>query len=177
MAEANPDPELSDIIDLKSDAYFMGEALRLAARAYAAEETPVGAVIVREGKIIARAWNQVELLKDATAHAEMLALTQAQQSTGDWRLTDCTLFVTKEPCPMCAGAIVHCRLARVVFGAPDPKGGAAGSALNLLQFPGLNHRCDISPNVRADESRQLLRSFFAEQRAKAKNAVPPPEAN
>lgn len=154
------------IIDLHSDAHFMGEALRQAARAYAAEEVPVGAVIVREGRIIARAWNQVELLKDATAHAEMLALTQAQEAVGDWRLTDCTLYVTKEPCPMCAGAIVHTRLARVVFGAGDPKGGAAGGALNLLQFPTLNHRCEITAGVRLDECRALLQSFFAEQRVK-----------
>ena len=135
------------IIDLQSDEYFMGEALRQAARAYAAEEVPVGAVIVRAGRIIARAWNQVELLKDATAHAEMLALTQAEGAVGDWRLTDCTLYVTKEPCPMCAGAVVHTRLARVVFGAGDPKGGAAGGAMNLLQFPTLNHRCDITGQV------------------------------
>src|SRR5690349_13046659 len=121
------------IIDLQSDHYFMGEALRQAARAYEAEEVPVGAVVVREGRIIARAYNQVELLKDATAHAEMLALTQAEELTGDWRLTDCALYVTKEPCPMCAGAVVHVRLARVVYGVTDPKAGAAGSALNLLQ--------------------------------------------
>lgn len=154
------------IIDLHSDAHFMGEALRQAARAYEAEEVPVGAVIVREGRIIARAWNQVELLKDATAHAEMLALTQAQEAVGDWRLTDCTLYVTKEPCPMCAGAIVHTRLARVVFGASDPKGGAAGGALNLLQFPTLNHRCEITAGVRLEECRSLLLNFFAEQRVK-----------
>src|SRR5512142_1942557 len=127
------------IIDLQSDAYFMGEALRQAAKAYEAGEVPVGAVVTRAGRIIARAFNQVELLKDATAHAEMLAVTQAEQSVGDWRLTDCTLYVTKELCPMCAGAIVHVRLARVVFGASDAKGGAAGSALNLLQLPTLNH--------------------------------------
>lgn len=155
-------------IDLDSDHYFMGEALRQAAKAYAAEEVPVGAVVVREGKIIGRAWNQVELLKDATAHAEMLALTQAESAVGDWRLTDCTLYVTKEPCPMCAGAIVHVRLARVVFGASDPKAGAAGSAMNLLQFPSLNHRCEITAGVREEECRSLLRDFFAEQRAKEK---------
>src|SRR6478672_11304942 len=132
------------IIDLQSDQYFMGEALRQAARAYEAQETPIGAVIVREGRIIARAFNQVELLRDATAHAEMLAITQAEEAMGDWRLTDCTLYVSKEPCPMCAGAIVHVRLARVVFGASDPKAGAAGSAMNLLQFPTLNHRSDIT---------------------------------
>src|SRR6202161_1797116 len=152
------------IIDLQSDQYFMGEALRQAAKAYEAEEVPVGAVVVRAGRIIARAFNQVELLKDATAHAEMLALTQAEQAAGDWRLTDCTLYVTKEPCPMCAGAIVHVRLARVVFGASDPKGGAAGSALNLLQSPTLNHRCEITPGIREPECRSLLQNFFAEQR-------------
>ena len=123
---------MEPIIDLQSDHYFMGEALRQAARAYAAEEVPVGAVVVREGRIIARAFNQVELLKDATAHAEMLAVTQAENVVGDWRLTQCTLYVTKEPCPMCAGALVHARLARLVFGVADPKGGAAGSAMNLL---------------------------------------------
>src|SRR4029434_3641657 len=119
------------IIDLQSDHYFMGEALRQAAKAYEAEEVPVGAVVVRGGRIIARAFNQVELLKDATAHAEMLALTQAESAVGDWRLTDCTLYVTKEPCPMCAGAIVHVRLARVGYGAKDPKTCAAVSALAL----------------------------------------------
>src|SRR5436305_69619 len=154
------------IIDLQSDHYFMGEALRQASRAFAAEEVPVGAVVVRGGRIIARAFNQVEMLKDATAHAEMLALTQAEEVVGDWRLTDCTLYVTKEPCPMCAGAIVHVRLARVVYGVSDPKGGAAGGALNLLQFPSFNHRCDITQGVREAECRALLQTFFAEQRAR-----------
>jgi tRNA(adenine34) deaminase len=157
------------VIDLQSDHYFMGEALRQAARAYEAKEVPVGAVVVREGRIVARACNQVELLKDATAHAEMLALTQAAEVVGDWRLTDCTLYVTKEPCPMCAGAIVHARLARVVFGASDPKAGAAGSAMNLLQFPTLNHRCEITAGVRDAECRALLRNFFAVQRDKPKS--------
>jgi tRNA(adenine34) deaminase len=152
------------IIDLHSDDFFMGEALRQAARAYEAEETPIGAVIVRAGRIIARAYNQVELLKDATAHAEMLALTQAQEAVGDWRLTDCSLYVTKEPCPMCAGAIVHTRLERVIFGASDPKAGAAGSAMNLLQFPTLNHQCAITSGLREPECRSLLKNFFAEQR-------------
>jgi tRNA(adenine34) deaminase len=157
------------IIDLHSDNYFMGEALRQATKAYEADEVPVGAVIVREGRIIARAFNQVETLKDATAHAEMLALTQAESAVGDWRLTDCTLYVTKEPCPMCAGAIVHTRLARVVFGLGDSKGGAAGGALNLLQFPTLNHRCEITSGLRLEECRALLQSFFAEQRLAKKN--------
>jgi tRNA(adenine34) deaminase len=155
------------IIDLHSDHYFMGEALRQAARAHEAGEVPVGAVIVREGRIIARASNQVELLKDATAHAEMLAITQAEAAAGDWRLTDCTLYVTKEPCPMCAGAVVHVRLQRVVFGVSDPKGGAAGSMVNLLQTPTLNHRCEITGGVREEECRAVLRAFFQEQRARA----------
>jgi tRNA(adenine34) deaminase len=156
------------IIDLQSDHHFMGEALRQAARAYEAEEVPVGAVIVREGRIIARAFNQVELLKDATAHAEMLAITQAEELVGDWRLNDCTIYITKEPCPMCAGALVHARLARVVFGIRDPKGGAAGSAVNLLQFPTLNHKCDITAGVRESECRTILQNFFLEKRDKPK---------
>jgi tRNA(adenine34) deaminase len=101
-----------------------------------------------------------------------LPITQAENAVGDWRLTDCTLYVTKEPCPMCAGAVVHARLDRVVFGAPDAKGGAAGGALNLLQFPALNHRCAITSGVRLDECRQLLKSFFQEQRAAGKAAPP-----
>ena len=159
------------IIDLQSDHYFMGEALRQAARAYEAEEVPIGAVVVRNGRIIARAFNQVELLKDATAHAEMLAVTQAEEAAGDWRLTDCTLYVTKEPCPMCAGAVVHVRLARVVYGASDPKGGAAGGIMNLLQHPSLNHRCEITTGVREEECRALLQTFFAEQRARNQKAA------
>lgn len=159
------------IIDLQSDHYFMGEALRQAARAYEAEEVPVGAVIVRHGRIIARAYNQVELLKDATAHAEMLAITQAEEGIGDWRLNDCTLYVTKEPCPMCAGAMVHARVGRVVFGVGDIKAGAAGGVLNLLQFPSFNHRCEITAGVREAECKTLLQSFFAEQRLKNKKAA------
>src|SRR5437870_9939220 len=151
----HPMPE-EPIIDLQSDHYFMGEALRQAVRAYEAEEVPIGAVVVREGRIIARAFNQVEMLRDATAHAEMLAITQAEEQVGDWRLNDCTLYVTKEPCPMCAGAIVHARVTRVVFGAPDPKAGAAGGVMNLLQYPTFNHRCEITRGVREQECRALL---------------------
>ena len=156
------------VIDLASDQYFMGEALRQAAKAYQAEEVPIGAVIVRDLQIIARAFNQVEMLKDATAHAEMLAVTQAEEVIGDWRLNECTLYVTKEPCPMCAGALVHARVGRVVFGAPDPKAGAAGGVINLLQFPTFNHRCEITRGVREQECRALLQNFFTEQREKKK---------
>ena len=142
----------------------MREALRQARRAYAADEVPVGAVIVREGEIIARAWNQVEMLKDATAHAEMLAITQAEAAVEDWRLTDCDLYVTKEPCPMCAGAIIHARLRRVIFGCPDPKCGGAGGLLNILQMPELNHRSEITSGVLADECLGLIREFFRARR-------------
>src|SRR6058998_3428067 len=118
-----------------NDEFFMREALRMANKAAKAGEVPVGAVVVRAGKIIARAYNQVELLKDATAHAEMLALTQAEEAVGDWRLTDCDLYVTKEPCAMCAGALVHTLIRRVIFGCTDSAAGAAGSVVNLLQLP------------------------------------------
>ena len=143
----------------------MREALRQAKKAYVADEVPVGAIVVRAGRIIARACNQVELLKDATAHAEMLALTQAEAAVGDWRLADCELFVTKEPCPMCAGAIVHVRLRRLIFGCADPRAGAAGSVVNLLQLPTLNHRCDIAAGILQNECGALLQDFFRKKRA------------
>ncbi len=172
MTDSKPDPsiKIEKIIDLESDTFFMSQALRQAQKAYLAEEVPVGAVIVRAGQIIARASNQVETLKDATAHAEMLALTQAQSVLGDWRLTDCQLYVSKEPCPMCAGAIVHCRIERVVFGCGDEKGGAAGGFINLLQQENLNHSAEVTPGVLGDESRELLQVFFAEAREKQKVA-------
>jgi tRNA(adenine34) deaminase len=163
---------MDTIIDLQSDAYFMSEALRQAILAYEAEEVPIGAVVVREGRIIARAFNQVELLKDATAHAEMLALTQAQAAVGDWRLTDCDLYVTKEPCPMCAGALVHVRMRRVIFGCADLRGGAAGGLLNLLQNPALNHHCDLTAGILQEDCARLLQSFF---RAKRLPNESPPE--
>src|ERR1700757_2780990 len=144
------------MLDFASDTYFMGEALRQARKARSAEEVPVGAVIVSGGNIIARAWNQVETLKDATAHAEMLAITQAESAVGDWRLTECDLYVTKEPCPMCAGAIVHTRIRRVIFGCADPSAGAAGSVVNLLQMPAFNHRCEITSGILPDECAVIL---------------------
>jgi tRNA(adenine34) deaminase len=159
---------MNAISDDAGDARFMREALRLATKAYKAEEVPIGAVVVRAGKIIARAYNQVELLKDATAHAEMLALTQAEASVGDWRLVDCDLYVTKEPCVMCAGALVHVRMRRVIFGCDDPRNGAAGGLLNLLQHPALNHHCEITSGVLQIECANLLQSFFRDKR----NATP-----
>src|SRR5881396_2118523 len=135
------------MIESPGDESFMREALRQAQKANEADEVPVGAVIVREGKIIARAYNQVELLRDATAHAEMLALTQAEAAVDDWRLIDCDLYVTKEPCAMCAGALVHTRIRRVIFGCADPVAGAAGSIMNLVQTQSLNHRCEITSGI------------------------------
>src|SRR5205823_631243 len=152
------------IMDLPSDEGFMREALRQAQKAFDADEVPVGSVVVRAGKIIARAYNQVELLKDATAHAEMLALTQAEAAAGDWRLTDCDLYVTKEPCAMCAGAIVNVRLRRLIFGCADPRAGAAGSVINLLQLPSLNHRCEITSGVLENECAAILQNFFRKRR-------------
>ncbi|PYL55702.1 MAG: tRNA-specific adenosine deaminase [Verrucomicrobia bacterium] len=138
---------------MEPDETFMQEALRLATKARAAEEVPIGAVVVREGKII-----------DATAHAEMLALTAAEAAVGDWRLTDCDLYVTKEPCPMCAGAIVHTRIRRVIFGCADIRAGAAGTVMNLLQHNALNHRCLITSAVLDTECAALLQDFFRKKR-------------
>jgi tRNA(adenine34) deaminase len=156
---------MDEIIDLHSDAYFMGEALRQARRAWEQEEVPVGAVIVHQGRIIARACNQVETLKDATAHAEMLAITQAEAVIDDWRLNECEIYITKEPCPMCAGALVHVRMKRVIFGCPSHKDGAGGSLIQLLQHPQLNHRCDITSGVKHDECAAMLQAFFRERRS------------
>ncbi len=155
---------MTDILEEQTDATFMRDALRQAQKAFAAEEVPVGAVVTRDGRIIARAHNQVEMLKDATAHAEMLAITQAAAAVGDWRLTDCDLYVTKEPCPMCAGALVHARIRRVIFGCADDRGGAAGSIINLLQLPTLNHQCSVTSAVLRDEFAALLQSFFRARR-------------
>ena len=151
--------------DWQPDVFYMQSALRCAHKAAVADEVPIGAVIVRNGEVIGRAWNQVEMLKDATAHAEMLAITQAEAAVGDWRLNECDLYVTKEPCPMCAGAIVLARLRRVIFGCSDSKGGAAGGWINLLQSDVLNHRCEVTSGVLGEESAALLRQFFGKKRA------------
>jgi tRNA(adenine34) deaminase len=164
-------PCMDNLIDQPTDDSFMNEALRLARKAFAQEEVPVGAVVVRGSRIIARAFNQVEMLKDATAHAEMLAITQAEAAVGDWRLNDCDLYVTKEPCAMCAGALVHVRMRRVIFGCADPRGGAAGGTINLLQLPSLNHHCEITSGVLMQECAGLLQSFFqARRRAEVPDA-------
>ncbi len=154
----------------QSDESYMRDALRLAVKAYEADEVPVGAIVVRAGKIIGRAYNQIELLKDATAHAEMLALTQAEAAVVDWRLIDCDLYVTKEPCVMCAGALVHVRIRRLIFGCADPRSGAAGGMINLLQHPVLNHHCEITSGVLQNECAAILQDFFQKKRASKTNA-------
>lgn len=142
----------------------MRMALREAQVAYEQGEVPVGAVIMHQGHLIAKAHNQTELLKDPTAHAEMLAITQATAALGDWRLQDCTLYVTKEPCPMCAGAIILARLPVVIWGVDDPRRGGAVSVFNILQHPQLNHSCEIIRGILEEEARAMLQEFFRERR-------------
>lgn len=154
------------IEDFYSDEYFMRKALQQAERAAEAGEVPVGAVVVVDGVIVGRAGNQVEMLKDATAHAEMIALTQAMAERHDWRLDNATLYVTKEPCAMCAGAMVNCKLKRVVFALPDPKYGACGSALDVTGFPGMLWRVEVTSGILAEESRALIQQFFKNVRNK-----------
>jgi tRNA(adenine34) deaminase len=146
----------------------MRAALQEARAADEEDEVPVGAVIVHEGRIIASARNQRETLNDPTAHAEILALTQASEALGSWRLLDCTLYVTLEPCPMCAGAIVQARIPRVVYGATDPKAGACHTLFTITSDPRLNHQCQVVGGVLAEECREALRRFFARQRGLGK---------
>jgi tRNA(adenine34) deaminase len=146
------------------DEYFMRLALREAERSLEHDDVPVGCVIAREGEVIAAAPNERELRGDPTAHCEVLALREASRAVGSWRLSDAVLYVTLEPCAMCAGAIVLARVPRVVFGADDPKAGAAGSVLDVLGEPRLNHRPDVAGGLLADESAALLRGFFGSRR-------------
>jgi tRNA(adenine34) deaminase len=150
------------------DERMMVQALAEAAASLETDDVPVGAVVVHDGRIIGRGRNQRELLKDPTAHAEMIALTAAAEALRSWRLLDCTLYVTLEPCVMCAGAIVNARIPRLVFGADDPKAGACGSVYNVVEDGRLNHRVAVERGLLADECAQLLRDFFARQRAQGK---------
>ncbi len=149
-----------------ADQKYILEAIKEAEKAAESGEVPVGAVVVWQGRIIGRAHNQMEQLKDATAHAEMIALTQASSAVGDWRLNDVELYVTKEPCPMCAGAIVLSRVKRVVFGARDEKAGAAGSKMNILCNGCLGHKVDIVGGIEEQQCGELLGSFFRRRRRK-----------
>jgi tRNA(adenine34) deaminase len=155
-------------VDVPSHDVFMRLALREAQAALAEDEVPIGAVIVREGQVIGSAHNQREQLRDPTAHAEMVAITQAAAAVGDWRLEGCTMYVTLEPCPMCAGAIVLARLPRLVYGAADPKAGAVASLYQLLGDRRLNHRAEVVAGVLAIECGELLTRFFAEKRREGK---------
>jgi tRNA(adenine34) deaminase len=139
-------------------------ALDEARQAFQEDEVPIGAVIVFEDRVIAAAHNQRERLRDPTAHAEMIAITQAAEARQSWRLDGCTLYVTLEPCPMCAGAIVQARLSTIVYGAADPKAGAVRTLYNLLDDPRLNHRCQIVPGILAEPCGQILSLFFQQQR-------------
>ena len=139
-------------------------ALREAERAAEHDDVPVGCVVAREGEVIAAAPNERELRNDPTAHCEILALREAATATGTWRLSDAVAYVTLEPCPMCAGALVLARVSRVVYGAADPKAGAAGSVLDVLAEPRLNHRPEVAGGLLADESAELLRTFFGPRR-------------
>ena len=150
--------------DAQADERYMLRALGQARQAAADGEVPVGAVIVRDGRMLGQAHNQVERLRDPTAHAEVLAITQAAAALGDWRLVGCTLYVTKEPCAMCAGAIVAARLPRVVWGADDPQRGGAVSRFRILQDADLNHRADFSSGLLEAECRTLLQAFFRRRR-------------
>jgi tRNA(adenine34) deaminase len=147
-----------------TDLDFMQAALTEARLAAEADEVPIGAVIVREGSVIARGQNRVLRDLDPTAHAEIVALRAAATAIGNYRLLDCTLYVTLEPCAMCAGAMIHARIARLVFAAADPKAGAAGSVLAVLNHPQLNHQMQVEQGVAGDQAAQLLWSFFRERR-------------
>ena len=148
-----------------SDIEFMREALVEAELAAAAGELPVGCVIVHDGTVLARARNACEARRDATAHAELLAIREASRALGDWRLGDCTLYVTLEPCPMCAGAIVQARVGRLVFGAPNPAQGCAGSLYRIPEDPAFPHFCPSEGGVLAAECQALLDAFFLARRA------------
>jgi tRNA(adenine34) deaminase len=146
------------------EEYFMRLALREAARALEHEEVPIGAVVVQAGEVIGAGHNERELRADPTAHAEMIALREAARALGSWRVLDSVMYVTLEPCAMCAGAIILARLPRVVFGATDPKAGAAGSVFNVLEEPRLNHRPQVEGGLLAEDCADLLRAFFAPRR-------------
>ena len=156
---------------MSSDEKFMRAAIREAKKAYALGEVPIGCVLVADGKIIARGYNRRTTDHNTLSHAETNAIRKASKKTGDWRLEQCTLYVTLEPCQMCAGAIVQARIPKVVIGAMNPKAGCAGSLLNLLQFPAFNHPVEIETDVLQEECSALLTDFFAELRNKKKKGI------
>lgn len=156
---------------MSEDEKFMKEAIRQAKKAYALEETPIGCVLVHEGKIIARGYNKRNKKKNTLAHAEIIVIDKASRVLGDWRLEECTMYVTLEPCPMCAGAIVQARIPKVVIGSMNPKAGCAGSVLNLLDMPGFNHQVEVVQGILEEPCSQLMSSFFKELRLKRKKST------
>ena len=162
------DIEAESILQADQDGRFMLEAIKEANAAFEEDEVPIGAVITYKGKVIARAHNQRETLNDPTAHAEMVALTQAADYLGTWRLHGCTIYVTLEPCPMCAGALVNSRVDRLVYGPSDPKAGACESLYNIVQDERLNHRIEVVKDFMSEPCRMLLQEFFANKRRQGK---------
>ncbi len=159
-------PDADALVDW--DQTFMRQAIMLADQAMQQDEVPVGAIVIHGSRVIGSGWNQRESLQDPTAHAEMIAITQAAATLESWRLEECTLYVTLEPCPMCAGAIVQARIPRVVYGAADPKGGAVDTLFRLLDDQRLNHRSEVTPGVMADVCGAILSQFFQEKRKQGK---------
>lgn len=160
---------------MDTDTAYMGMALEEARLAGAEGEVPIGAVVVCEGAVVARAHNTREAEADPTAHAELIAIREASRRLGRWRLSDCTVYVTLEPCPMCAGAMHQARIDRLVYGAPDPKAGAVGTLFDLSNDARLNHRFSVTSGILAEESSALLKQFFGGLRANRGNARPPVE--
>ncbi|MBY0205580.1 MULTISPECIES: tRNA adenosine(34) deaminase TadA [Paenibacillus] len=166
MKDDFPQPDLTVLPEEELHEYWMRQAIAEAQKAEALGEVPIGAVIVRNNEIIGRGYNLRETTLDSTAHAEMVAIREASEVIGAWRLLDCSLYVTLEPCPMCAGAIVQSRVPRVIFGTADPKAGCAGTLMNLLQEPRFNHRTEVIPDVLQPECSSMLTQFFRRLRKK-----------
>lgn len=158
------DNMLNQGFNVWNDEYFMEVALSCAEKAMKKGDVPVGAVAVKNGMIIARSWNQVELLKDATAHAELLLISSLPQIIGDWRLNDIDIYVTKEPCAMCAGAMVNSRIHRVIYGLADPRSGCAGSALDITGYSGMLHQVEVKGHVLEEKCKKLFQTFFRDVR-------------
>ncbi len=148
----------------------MNKALEQANKALILDEVPIGAIITYRGKIIATGYNKRNTNKNSTSHAELIAISEACNKLGDWRLEECSIYITLEPCPMCAGAIVQARVSTVVYGAPSPKSGFGGSVINILEMDTLNHRCEVIRNIKKDECSRLLKNYFIQMRKKSLNS-------
>ena len=157
-----------ETVDIRTHEKFMREAIRQAKKAYALDEVPIGCVIVQDGKIIARGYNRRNTDKNTLSHAELIAIRKAAKKTGDWRLEGCTMYITLEPCQMCAGAMVQARLTEAVIGSMNPKAGCAGSVLNILEMPQFNHQVQVTRGVLETECSEMLSQFLRELREKKK---------